>query len=451
MGTQLITPAISQVTDLAKNLPKYVLHAEDKVESSIKYIKKKVPALDKIKSKKVNETKSPTNTDEATTGTNLTTIANSITDNNTVRETELVNQTVATETSESTQNITNNISNEPSNSVTATNEETNINSEEIAGALPGNESVIAVTNENTDTTIPENDIVTTETTEQTPATKIKKETHKVSVPEIIATKHIKETLPDKTTLKKEPEATKEVYSPVKKQFTAIDFALQFKDSIMRFVQANAQGALSNVFTVAAGTVTGIGYLITILVLSFYFLMDGKHLVKGINSLIPKKFLPNAMKIEQSIHESLLGFLKGQVYLGILAGAIMLPVYLAFGIKYALFLCIFLTVAEIIPVVGSTLGFIPAIIIILFTDPMKLILICIIFWIMQAIKDNIVAPKIVGEIIGLHPVTVILSLWIGFQLAGLFGIIFAIPVASVINVIISFIIQEKTVIDAKTEE
>jgi predicted PurR-regulated permease PerM len=221
-------------------------------------------------------------------------------------------------------------------------------------------------------------------------------------------------------------------------------ATKFKDDISAFVQNNAQNAINNIVNLAAGTLTGIGYTVTIIVLSFYFLLDGRNLINYINKLIPEKYLEKTIQLEESIHNSLLGFLKGQVFLGIVTGLFMLIVYMAAGIKYSVFLSIFLAIAEIIPVVGSSLGFIPALIVMLFTEPLlKVVLIWLIFFLFQTVKDNIVAPKIVGEIIGLHPVTVIFALWIGFEVAGFFGILFAIPIASVINVIINFIIAERT--------
>ena len=213
--------------------------------------------------------------------------------------------------------------------------------------------------------------------------------------------------------------------------------------IITIVQNNASYAINNILNAATSSLTAIGYIVTVIVLSFYFLLDGSSLVTKINSLIPEKNLSKVMEVEEGIHNSLLGFLKGQVLLGILTGLFMWPVYSFFGVNYAIFLCIFLAVAEILPVIGSSIGFIPAIIVILFTNPMNLIPVWIIFFLFQNIKDNIIAPRIVGSIIGLHPVTVMLSLWIGYKVAGFFGILFAIPAASIINVIISFILDKKT--------
>lgn len=215
--------------------------------------------------------------------------------------------------------------------------------------------------------------------------------------------------------------------------------------IITIVQNNASYAINNILNAATSSLTAIGYIITVIVLSFYFLLDGSTLVTKINSLIPEKNVSKVMELEESIHNSLLGFLKGQVLLGILTGLFMWPVYSFFGVNYAIFLCIFLAVAEILPVIGSSIGFIPAIIVILFTNPMNLIPVWIIFFLFQNVKDNIIAPRIVGSIIGLHPVTVMLSLWIGYKVAGFFGILFAIPAASIINVIISFILDKKTTI------
>lgn len=218
-------------------------------------------------------------------------------------------------------------------------------------------------------------------------------------------------------------------------------ASRFQNDITSFVTNNAQNAINNFLLLLTGTLTGIGYTITVLILSFYFILDGTKLINGINKLIPKNHLKRATELEIAIHESLFGFLKGQVLLGIATGIFMFFVYIIFDVNYSMFLSLFLAIAEIIPVIGSSLGFIPAIIVILITDPVKLPVVWLIFLIFQSIKDNIVAPKIVGEIIGLHPVTVMFALWIGYQIAGFFGILFAIPVASVLNVIVSFIIQD----------
>lgn len=217
---------------------------------------------------------------------------------------------------------------------------------------------------------------------------------------------------------------------------------KLSQEVITVVQNNASYALNNILNAASSSLTAIGYIVTVIVLSFYFLLDGSKLVASLNSLIPEKNISKVLEIEESIHNSLLGFLKGQVLLGILTGLFMWPIYSFFGVNYAIFLCIFLAVAEILPVIGSSIGFIPAIVVILFTNPVNLIPVWIIFFLFQNVKDNIIAPKIVGSIIGLHPVTVMLSLWIGYKVAGFFGILFAIPAASIINVIMAFVLDKK---------
>lgn len=240
----------------------------------------------------------------------------------------------------------------------------------------------------------------------------------------------------------EPETPKKIS---KEQFKNIitATAMKFQNSISDFLKTHAQNAINNLLGLLAGTITGIGYTVTVIVLSFYFLLDGKQLVKWFNTLIPTDKLKRFSTLQESIHNSLLGFLRGQVYLGIATGAFMLVIYTVFDVKFSVFLSLFLAIAEIIPVIGSSLGFIPAIIVMLFTDPMQIPFVWAIFFVFQIIKDNIIAPKVVGEIIGLHPVTVIFALWIGYQVAGFFGILFAIPVASVLNVILNFIITERS--------
>ena len=125
-------------------------------------------------------------------------------------------------------------------------------------------------------------------------------------------------------------------------------------------------------------------------------------------------------------------------LGMVTGLFMMLVYTVFDVPYAIFLGAFFAISEILPVVGTWIGFTPGIVVLLFINPLKLLAVMGICYIYQSIKDNLVAPKIVGDIMGLHPVMVILSLLICAKIAGLVGVLFAIPLASMVNVLITYL-------------
>lgn len=194
---------------------------------------------------------------------------------------------------------------------------------------------------------------------------------------------------------------------------------------------------SNLLSVIGTTLTGVVYTLTGLVVVFYFLLDGHELKDGFISMLPRDSQPTAEHLLENLHNVMFGYVKGQVMLGMCTGLYMVIVYSIFGVPYALFLGAWFALAEILPVVGTWIGFTPGILVLLFLNPVKLLMVMGLVYVYQTIKDNLVAPKVLGHVVGLHPVIVIISLLICAKVAGLVGVLFAIPLASTINVLILY--------------
>ena len=197
---------------------------------------------------------------------------------------------------------------------------------------------------------------------------------------------------------------------------------------------------NKVSDVALSTVTWLLYAISIFVVSFYFLLEGQKLKDAIINLFPSKYRKSLQLMAVDIDKGLQSFLRGQIVLGILTGIIMLGIYMAFGIQYALLLSVILGAWEIVPVIGPPIGFIPTLISVAINGMhfpgnrlIQLLIITLIFQVIQQVKDNVVAPKYIGNVIGMHPVVIFIAIMIGARLDGILGIIFALPVACVINV------------------
>jgi predicted PurR-regulated permease PerM len=129
------------------------------------------------------------------------------------------------------------------------------------------------------------------------------------------------------------------------------------------------------------------------------------------------------------------FVKGQVVLAIVSGAFMFLLYSIFQVKYAFFLSTFFTIAEILPVIGPWIAFTPGILVVLFSDHPEHAF--YIWFIYVLIKDNFILPKVVGEVMGLHPVVVILSIFICAKIGGMMGVVLALPIASILTVMVHY--------------
>jgi len=108
------------------------------------------------------------------------------------------------------------------------------------------------------------------------------------------------------------------------------------------------------------------------------------------------------------------------------------------------LAVFLAFWEIVPVIGPTIGFIPTVISVA-VDGMdmvpasrlvQVVIVVIVFNLIQWLKDNFVAPKYMGNVIGLHPVMIFIAIMLGARLDGVSGVIWSLPVACVVNVLVS---------------
>jgi predicted PurR-regulated permease PerM len=196
--------------------------------------------------------------------------------------------------------------------------------------------------------------------------------------------------------------------------------------------------------VAMSTMTWLFYGLSIVVVSFYFLLDGHNIKEHIIKLFPKKHYPFLEVLATDMDIGLQAFFRGQIVLGLLFGAFMIAVYMVLGVHYALLLGLFLGVWEIVPVIGPTIGFIPTIFSVAIdgVDNLPLnrisqvIVVALVFNLVQWLKDNIVAPRYIGNVIGLHPVMIFIAIMIGARLDGMLGVIYSLPAACLINVFIT---------------
>lgn len=207
--------------------------------------------------------------------------------------------------------------------------------------------------------------------------------------------------------------------------------------------------LSRVTDVAMSTATWMVYAISISVVTFYFLMDGHNIKESVVRLFPKHMRQSVNQIAIEMDRSLQAFFKGQIVLAGLMGLVMGIIYFLLGIQYALVLTVFLAAWEILPVIGPPIGFAPALLAVALGGMnapgnhfVQLLIITAIFLVVQNIKDNIVGPKYMGNVIGVHPILIFVAIMIGARVDGMLGIIFALPAACCINVLVTHFSQQQ---------
>jgi predicted PurR-regulated permease PerM len=172
------------------------------------------------------------------------------------------------------------------------------------------------------------------------------------------------------------------------------------------------------------------------VIAFYMLRDWDHFIAYIHDLLPRPAEPVITTLAKESDAVLAEFLRGQllVMLG-LATIYSVGLWLV-GVEFALLIGLSAAIFGFVPYLGLIIGILIAGLAVMFQtqDITDLLLVLLVFGIAQVIESMILTPLLVGERIGLHPVTVIFAVLAGGQLFGFFGVLLGLPVAAIIAVI-----------------
>lgn len=192
---------------------------------------------------------------------------------------------------------------------------------------------------------------------------------------------------------------------------------------------------ARLYSTTIGFVSGIVSIITILVVSFYLLLDTASVKKFLVSIFPVAQKEWIIEAGKKITTKMGAWLGGQFLLGMIIGILDLAILSIFGVPYALTLALWGGLTEVIPFIGPWLGGIPAVVVALSLSPWKAVGVGIAYIIVQQLESQLLAPRVMGKAVGLSPVIIIFAILVGAKLYGLIGIILAIPAAAAIAVLV----------------
>ncbi len=200
--------------------------------------------------------------------------------------------------------------------------------------------------------------------------------------------------------------------------------------------ANQFNALSeNFFSRTLGVFNGFIEIVTVLVVSFYLLAEKNGMKNFVYTLAPKESQPKILHIVTRIQKKIGLWMIGQIIVSAIIFAITFIALTVLGIKYALVLAILSGFFELIPYIGPFVAAIPAIFFAFLQSPTLAVVVMIMYIVLSKIEGYVLVPKIMQKTVGVSPLVILLAILIGFKLAGIFGILLAVPVVAVIQVII----------------
>jgi len=195
-------------------------------------------------------------------------------------------------------------------------------------------------------------------------------------------------------------------------------------------------------TSTVGLVNIFTFFLIVPVVTFYLLLDWTILIEKLNGLVPKKYNSDIKIIALEIDKTLASFVRGQLFICLILSIYYAVALMFLGIKFALLIGIFAGIFSLIPYVGFVFGGVIAIILAMlqfWDNPIWIGAVGFVFLIGQVVEGNILSPILIGKNIGLHPVSLLLSLSIFSFLFGFTGLIVGVPIAAIIGVLLRLLI------------
>jgi predicted PurR-regulated permease PerM len=219
------------------------------------------------------------------------------------------------------------------------------------------------------------------------------------------------------------------------QITSLDFTTLANSADHYFKQYQSiigqlQGSLNTVIDIIFSTFSAIFVFFTLLITTFYFLMNLDRIAVSFAWMLPGSHEEQANKardIMKKVQHKLGGWVSGQVSLMILIGTVTYIGLTLLGIPFALPLALLAGLLEIIPNVGPTIAAIPSVLIAFFlVNPVMGIVTLIFAILVQQFENNLIVPYIMKGAVDVRPMTTLLLILVGFELIGVAGALLAIP-------------------------
>ncbi|MCX6553701.1 MAG: AI-2E family transporter [Candidatus Aminicenantes bacterium] len=176
-------------------------------------------------------------------------------------------------------------------------------------------------------------------------------------------------------------------------------------------------------------------------MTFFLLKDGRRLKKSLIESMPNRYFEMTISLLHKIEGQLGSYIRGQMLVSLCIGALSITALAILGVPYFLIIGALAGLANMIPYFGPIVGAVPAIILnVIDKGSLSAALVVILAFIaIRMIDDTLVSPNILGRSLEIHPLLVIIVIFIGGEMFGIMGLLLCIPVTGIIKVTIQELI------------
>ncbi len=213
---------------------------------------------------------------------------------------------------------------------------------------------------------------------------------------------------------------------------------------LKYVSENLGKLTSGLYSAVTSIFGAFATFVIILVITFYMTVEEEGIKRFFRSLAPLKYQPYLIQKINRVQEKMGSWLWGELLLMLVVGFLAGLSMWILGLKYFLVLGLLAALFEVVPIIGPILASLPAIFFAFSDRPLKALLVIIIYVVIQQIENQILVPKIMNKAVGLNPIIVLVTVLIGAKIAGLIGVILAVPTATIISIFLEDFFQKKEI-------
>ena len=184
-----------------------------------------------------------------------------------------------------------------------------------------------------------------------------------------------------------------------------------------------------VLDVVRSVVTAVVGFVTVIFLTFFMLLEGPRTIDRLLGLLPETTRPRWERVGSGIYRTISGYVTGNLLISLVAGVLATVVLFAVGSDFAIALGVLVAVLDLVPLAGATLAaIVVTTVVAIETDWLRALIVIAFFVAYQQFENHVLQPLVYGRTVELSPLVVLCAVLVGAELAGIFGALFAIPIA-----------------------
>ena len=199
------------------------------------------------------------------------------------------------------------------------------------------------------------------------------------------------------------------------------------------IQSWADDLQGSSFSIARRVINVVIGIVTVFVLTFLFLTQSTALSKAAIALVPERRRPAARRAAADAARAISGYMLGNLLISLIAGVAAFICLLILGVPNPIVLALWVAFADLIPLVGATIGAALAVFAAFLHSPTAGIVAIVFFVVYQQVENNALQPMVMSRTVQVNPIVVILSVLLGVEVFGITGALLAIPIVGALQV------------------